>query len=170
MIGTDTIGRKILRKTVHASLFAHKSTTISPRTKVVETKFIVKLSCPRATPERQKIVLDQDQDFSIIQKKSVSSGAWNPISVDVEQCFLPTEPLNVSDDNNTTHVPRQLDHLINPSPPESNVSTSSQSNISLHSVSSVETPVQDIPDTTPTHTAQAVVLLYRHWKMTIHQK
>ena len=44
VIGSDAGGKMILRKAIHASPFAPRSTVISPCTKLVDTKFIAKPS------------------------------------------------------------------------------------------------------------------------------
>ena len=79
VIGKNENGKMLLRKAIHASPFASKSTTISPITKTVARKFIVK-------PEHQykndncQVNLNDDQTF--IDITSVPQLSWDPTSPD----------------------------------------------------------------------------------------
>ena len=82
VVGTDPSGKCTVRKTLHSSHFSQGSTTISPVTKTVATKFIYK-SRTVSQPVYQHLPIDEEQSPVISQQPK--SDKWNPIYADNEK-------------------------------------------------------------------------------------
>ena len=103
IVGTDSAGKTLLKKTLHTSPFTPKSINISPFTKRVDKKFIYKPPFSHHHLKPQTRNEDKHDSPVIRAPKFPSNRSWNPIS-----CESDVEPfLTVnSDEDNETDTPR----------------------------------------------------------------